>query len=223
MMTGRVDYYFCPIATALPHIREGKLLALGGELEAARAATCRTCRPRWRRASRIPTTRSGSASSRPAGTPKAVTEKLNAEMKKALGRARACGRSSTRSACRRCRCRRRSSDALRQGRDHDLRRFRRRKAGMKVNLRCPGAPARLKAKSCVPQPQDDLGLRVVDLERRADQVVDEVDLGAGQEADRNRVDQDRRVAARRGRGRRRPSRARRRTCTESPSSRRPRR
>src|SRR5205807_5229361 len=28
VMTGRVDYYFCPIATALPHIRDGKLLAL---------------------------------------------------------------------------------------------------------------------------------------------------------------------------------------------------
>lgn len=28
IMAGRVDYYFCPIATALPFIKEGKLLAL---------------------------------------------------------------------------------------------------------------------------------------------------------------------------------------------------
>jgi tripartite-type tricarboxylate transporter receptor subunit TctC len=28
VIAGRVDYYFCPIATALPHIRSGKLLAL---------------------------------------------------------------------------------------------------------------------------------------------------------------------------------------------------
>ncbi len=28
VMAGRVDYYFCPIATALPFIRDGKLLAL---------------------------------------------------------------------------------------------------------------------------------------------------------------------------------------------------
>jgi tripartite-type tricarboxylate transporter receptor subunit TctC len=28
VITGRVDYYFCPIATALPHIQDGKLLAL---------------------------------------------------------------------------------------------------------------------------------------------------------------------------------------------------
>jgi len=28
VITGRVDYYFCPIATAVPHIKEGKLLPL---------------------------------------------------------------------------------------------------------------------------------------------------------------------------------------------------
>jgi tripartite-type tricarboxylate transporter receptor subunit TctC len=28
VIAGRVDYYFCPIATALPHIKEGRLLAL---------------------------------------------------------------------------------------------------------------------------------------------------------------------------------------------------
>ena len=34
------------------------------------------------------------------------------------------------------------------------------------------------------------GLRIVDAERGADQVVDEVDLGAGQIVERDRVDQD---------------------------------
>ena len=28
VIAGRVDYYFCPIATALPHVREGRLLGL---------------------------------------------------------------------------------------------------------------------------------------------------------------------------------------------------
>ena len=28
IIAGRVDYYFCPIATALPHIRDGRLLGL---------------------------------------------------------------------------------------------------------------------------------------------------------------------------------------------------
>ena len=28
IIAGRVDYYFCPIATALPHVRDGKLMAL---------------------------------------------------------------------------------------------------------------------------------------------------------------------------------------------------
>lgn len=27
-MAGRVDFYFCPIATALPHVKEGRLLGL---------------------------------------------------------------------------------------------------------------------------------------------------------------------------------------------------
>lgn len=83
VIAGRVDYYFCPIATALPHIREGKLLAL--------AVSSKT------RAAQLPdvptTLEAGFPDSDytlwvgilgPAGTPKAVTEKLNAEMKKAL-------------------------------------------------------------------------------------------------------------------------------------------
>ena len=28
VMAGRVDFYFCPIATAMPHVKEGRLLGL---------------------------------------------------------------------------------------------------------------------------------------------------------------------------------------------------
>lgn len=83
VIAGRVDYYFCPIATALPHIREGKLLAL--------AVSSKT------RAAQLPdvptTLEAGFPDSDytlwvgilgPSGTPKDVTEKLNGEMKKAL-------------------------------------------------------------------------------------------------------------------------------------------
>ena len=83
VIAGRVDYYFCPIATALPHIREGKLLAL--------AVSSRTRAPQL---PDVPTTlEAGFPDSDytlwvgilgPAGTSKAVTDKLNAEMKKAL-------------------------------------------------------------------------------------------------------------------------------------------
>jgi len=83
VLTGRVDYYFCPIATALPHIREGKLLAL--------AVSSKTRSPQL---PDVPTTlEAGFPNSDytlwigilgPVGTPKAVTEKLNTEMKKAL-------------------------------------------------------------------------------------------------------------------------------------------
>lgn len=83
VLTGRVDYYFCPIATALPHIREGKLLAL--------AVSSKTRSPQL---PDVPTTlEAGFRNSDytlwigilgPVGTPKAVTEKLNAEMKKAM-------------------------------------------------------------------------------------------------------------------------------------------
>ena len=38
------------------------------------------------------------------------------------------------------------------------------------------------------------GLRIVDLERRADEVVDEIDLGAGHVVERDRIDQHGRAA-----------------------------
>lgn len=83
VIAGRVDYYFCPIATALPHIKAGRLLAL--------AVSSKT------RAAQLPdvptTLEAGFPDSDytlwvgilgPVGTPKPVIEKLNDEMKKAL-------------------------------------------------------------------------------------------------------------------------------------------
>jgi tripartite-type tricarboxylate transporter receptor subunit TctC len=83
VIAGRVDYYFCPIATALPHIRSGKLLAL--------AVSSRTRAPQL---PDVPTTlEAGFPDSDytlwvgilgPAGTPKLAVDKLNEEMAKAL-------------------------------------------------------------------------------------------------------------------------------------------
>jgi tripartite-type tricarboxylate transporter receptor subunit TctC len=83
VIAGRVDYYFCPIATALPHIKSGKLLAL--------VVSSKTRTPLL---PDVPTTlEAGFPDSDytlwvgilgPSGTPKEVTAKLNGEMKKAL-------------------------------------------------------------------------------------------------------------------------------------------
>jgi tripartite-type tricarboxylate transporter receptor subunit TctC len=83
VIAGRVDYYFCPIATALPHIQSGKLLAL--------AVSSKSRAPLL---PDVPTTlEAGFPDSDytlwvgilgPSGTPKDVTEKLNGEMTKAL-------------------------------------------------------------------------------------------------------------------------------------------
>jgi tripartite-type tricarboxylate transporter receptor subunit TctC len=83
VIAGRVDYYFCPIATALPHIRSGKLLAL--------AVSSKTRAPQL---PDVPTTlEAGFPDSDytlwvgilgPVGTPKPAIDKLNEEMKKAL-------------------------------------------------------------------------------------------------------------------------------------------
>jgi len=79
VITGRVDYYFCPIATALPHIRDGKLVAL-----AVSTPTRASLLPD------VPTTlEAGYPDSdftfwvgmfAPATTPKDIIEKLNREM-----------------------------------------------------------------------------------------------------------------------------------------------
>lgn len=83
VMSGRVDYYFCPIATALPFIRDGKLLAL--------AVSSRT------RAAALPdvptTIEAGFKDSdytfwigifAPAKTPREIIDRLNAELIKAV-------------------------------------------------------------------------------------------------------------------------------------------
>ncbi len=110
VISGRVDYYFCPIATALPHIQSGRLLAL--------AVSSKT---RAAQLPNVPTTlEAGFPDSDytlwvgilgPVGTPKPAIEKLNAEMKKAFETSGLEERNSKRSACRRPRCRPMSSAA----------------------------------------------------------------------------------------------------------------
>ena len=83
VMAGRVDYYFCPIATALPFIQDGKLLAL--------AVSSRTRAPAL---PDVPTTlEAGYKDSdytfwigmfAPARTPHDIVDKLNAAMIKAV-------------------------------------------------------------------------------------------------------------------------------------------
>lgn len=83
IIAGRIDYYFCPIATALPHIREGRLLGLAVSSP--------------KRASALPdiptTLESGYPDSdytfwmgifAPAKTPPDIVAKLNQELQKAL-------------------------------------------------------------------------------------------------------------------------------------------
>jgi tripartite-type tricarboxylate transporter receptor subunit TctC len=83
VMAGRVDYYFCPIATALPFIRDGKLLAL-----AVSSPKRSPLLPD------VPTTlEAGFKNSdyslwvgmfAPAKTPQAIVDRLNAELAKAV-------------------------------------------------------------------------------------------------------------------------------------------
>lgn len=83
VMAGRVDYYFCPIATALPFIQDGKLLALAVSSPTRAAAL-----------PNVPTTlEAGFPNSdytfwigmfAPAKTPPEIVAKLNAEIAKAV-------------------------------------------------------------------------------------------------------------------------------------------
>ena len=83
VMAGRVDFYFCPISTALPHIRDGRLLGLAVSSPQRASA-----------APEIPTTlESGYADSdytfwmgifMPAKTPPEIVAKFHREMARAL-------------------------------------------------------------------------------------------------------------------------------------------
>jgi len=83
VIAGRVDYYFCPIATALPHVREGKLLALA--VSSPQRASALPA---------VPTTlEAGFADSdytfwigmfAPSKTPREIVDRLNVEMAKAV-------------------------------------------------------------------------------------------------------------------------------------------
>ena len=83
IIAGRVDYYFCPIATALPHVRDGKLMAL-----AVSSPQRATALPD------VPTTlESGYPDSdytfwmgvfMPAKTPPEIVAKFHSELRKAL-------------------------------------------------------------------------------------------------------------------------------------------
>jgi tripartite-type tricarboxylate transporter receptor subunit TctC len=83
VIAGRVDFYFCPINTALPHIREGQLIAL-----VTSATTRAPDRPD------VPTTAEVGYRNAdfpiwiglmaPVKTPRATIEKLHAETVKAI-------------------------------------------------------------------------------------------------------------------------------------------
>jgi tripartite-type tricarboxylate transporter receptor subunit TctC len=83
VITGRVEFYFCPINTALPYIREGKLVALvmNGATRAPELPDVPTTLEAGYRNADFPIWIGLLA---PAGTPAAIVDKLNAETIKAV-------------------------------------------------------------------------------------------------------------------------------------------
>jgi len=83
VITGRVEFYFCPINTALPYIREGKLVALvtNGAARIPELPDVPTTLEAGYRGAEFPIWIGMLA---PARTPAAIVNKLNAETIKAL-------------------------------------------------------------------------------------------------------------------------------------------
>jgi tripartite-type tricarboxylate transporter receptor subunit TctC len=83
VITGRVEFYFCPISTALPYIREGKLVALvtNGASRIPELPDVPTTLEAGFRGAEFPIWIGMLA---PARTPAAVVDKLNAETIKAV-------------------------------------------------------------------------------------------------------------------------------------------
>ena len=83
VIAGRVDFYFCPINTALPFIREGKLVALvtNGSARAPELPDVPTTAEAGYQRAEFPIWIGLLA---PAKTPRAIIDKLNAETAKAI-------------------------------------------------------------------------------------------------------------------------------------------
>ena len=100
--SGRVDFAFSPIAVAVAEHPRRPPAGARGQRAASASRRCPTCRPRWRPATRIPTTCSGSACSCRSKTPRAIVDRLHRRPCKALQTPalRERSRASTSSRCR---------------------------------------------------------------------------------------------------------------------------
>ena len=83
VMAGRIDWFLAPMVSALPLVKDGKLKALAVGT-AKRSGVCRTCRRRSRPACPAPEYLFWVGLFAPAKTPKAVVERLQAEVAKIM-------------------------------------------------------------------------------------------------------------------------------------------
>ena len=84
VIAGRVDFYFCPIATALPHVKEGRLLGARGVEPAARRRVAGDSDHAGIRLSSNSDYTFWMGIFMPAKTPPAIVARLHAELVKAL-------------------------------------------------------------------------------------------------------------------------------------------